>query len=339
PYARDSSVQHLIAFPKLDSTHWRSASWRDSRAGYANGRFAMDINVIWAPAALDAIADILTELRALGLPPATSADPADSTLARYASDPAAARRAAGVWRGAERHFLVTLAAREIEARVAAKLAWLPASESGYWERVSRTPGAVPDSLTFLALALDSAGHPIPVENTDPATRLFLVGPRVPPGHGPVSREVLLRDVSTFVRPYPVGLFVDRVGPLVANDTYAPRDVWDVFRDDTYHSPRVVWGREVELILLGLAQQILAATDSSGAPADPALAPYVDSLRGALRTVAGSVERSGVAHSELWSYTIHGDAATPVRYGTSSDVQLWSTTDLAVQYMMSRLPHR
>jgi hypothetical protein len=339
PYARDSSVQHLIAFPKLDSTHWRSASWRDSRAGYANGRFAMDINVIWAPAALDAIADILAELRALGLPLTMPDDRADTTLARYARDPSLARRAAGVWRGAERHFVVTLGAREIQARVSAKLAWLPESESGYWQRVSRTRGITPDSLAFLALSLDSAGHPIPVVNTDPATRLFLAGARVPPEHGPVSRDVLLRDVSTFVRPYPVGLFVARVGPLVANDTYAPRDVWDVFRDDTYHSPRVVWGREVELILLGLAQQIAAATESAGAPVDPSLAPYVDSLRTALRTMAGSVEGSGVAHSELWSYTIDGDVATPIRYGTSSDVQLWSTTDLAVQYMMSRLPHR
>jgi hypothetical protein len=28
---------------------------------------------------------------------------------------------------------------------------------------------------------------------------------------------------------------------------------------------------------------------------------------------------------------------PVRYGTGSDVQLWNTTDLAVQYALSRLP--
>jgi hypothetical protein len=28
---------------------------------------------------------------------------------------------------------------------------------------------------------------------------------------------------------------------------------------------------------------------------------------------------------------------PMRYGTASDVQLWSTTDLAVQFALSRLP--
>src|SRR5438105_3432949 len=53
PYARDPAVQNLIASPRLDATHWRSISWRDSNAGYGNGRFEMDINAIWAPRALD----------------------------------------------------------------------------------------------------------------------------------------------------------------------------------------------------------------------------------------------------------------------------------------------
>jgi hypothetical protein len=56
PYTRDPQATNLVGFVKRDSTHWRSASWRDSDAGYANGRFAMDINAIWAPRALEAIA-------------------------------------------------------------------------------------------------------------------------------------------------------------------------------------------------------------------------------------------------------------------------------------------
>jgi hypothetical protein len=42
------------------------------------------------------------------------------------------------------------------------------------------------------------------------------------------------------------------------------------------------------------------------------------------------------HNELWSYEIRGGRLVPVRYGTSSDVQLWNTTDLAVEYVLSRL---
>ena len=51
---------------RRDSTHWQSASWRDSDAGYANGRFAMDINAIWAPRALRGHPSSLHSLRALG---------------------------------------------------------------------------------------------------------------------------------------------------------------------------------------------------------------------------------------------------------------------------------
>src|SRR2546422_6258470 len=45
--------------------HWISASWRDSRAGYAGGRFAMDVNVIWVPHALEAIGTIFDWLKRL----------------------------------------------------------------------------------------------------------------------------------------------------------------------------------------------------------------------------------------------------------------------------------
>ncbi|HET6777979.1 MAG TPA: hypothetical protein VFH26_03745, partial [Gemmatimonadales bacterium] len=39
PYVRRQEVTNLVRFPRLDSTRWRSASWRDSDAGYAQGRF------------------------------------------------------------------------------------------------------------------------------------------------------------------------------------------------------------------------------------------------------------------------------------------------------------
>ena len=46
-----------------------------------------------------------------------------------------------------------------------------------------------------------------------------------------------------------------------------------------------------------------------------------------------MDRSGLRHAELWSYTIENGRLVPSRYGTSSDVQLWSLTDLAVQYLL------
>ncbi|MEP6551332.1 MAG: hypothetical protein ABJB95_09120, partial [Gemmatimonadales bacterium] len=190
-------------------------------------------------------------------------------------------------------------------------------------------------LGFLAISLDSSGKPIPVVNTDPATWLMLRD------GSDVSAEAIgavERDVRAMMRQYPVGLFIDGLGPVVANDAYATPAVWEAFRSDTYHSPRVVWGREVNLILLGLANQITGATDNTGKakPATAAVIEYVDHMKGALMQTYLAVEASGLKHNELWSYEISGGVLKPIRYGASTDVQLWNVTDLAVQFVLKRL---
>jgi hypothetical protein len=114
-------------------------------------------------------------------------------------------------------------------------------------------------------------------------------------------------------------------------------VWNVFERDQYHSPRVVWGREVNLVTLGLARQLAAAVDARGRPRDPSLTPWVASLTSALRKVQTAVDASGLRQFELWSYRIDNGRLLPVRYGTSSDVQLWNTTSLAVQWALALLP--
>jgi hypothetical protein len=325
-YVRDPRPGNLVSFEKRDSTHWRSASWRDSDAGYANGRFAMDINAIWAPRALEAIGSILAALPAAGVTRQTldsvAPDLAKGTLGNYLADTTSLRRAIGLWNRAWHHFVVALGPREISTRTEAKLAWLPAAEGAYWRGILADHPGAGDSLAFLALALDSAARPIPVVNTDPATELFL--------DATSPRPARLDALESFMRPYPVGLFVDRLGPVVANDAYAPRRVWEAFARDAYHSPRVVWGREVNLLLLGLAHEV---ERGSGRPAGPSVGRAADALR---RTLA-AVRASGLEHNELWSYRIERGRLLPTRYGTSSDVQLWSSTDLALQYLLARLP--
>jgi hypothetical protein len=170
-------------------------------------------------------------------------------------------------------------------------------------------------------------------NTDPATWLMLRDGR---DVTPAELGTVRRDVRAIMRPYPVGLFVDRLGPVVANDAYAPRSVWEAFKQDTYHSPRVVWGREVNLILLGLANQVSGATDAATRPLSAELTPYVTEMKDALRRTNAAVEASGLKHNELWSYEIVDGALKPIRYGASTDVQLWNVTDLAVQYVLARL---
>ena len=289
PYARAQVATNLVSF-KRDADGWcHPGSWRDSRVGYAGGCFAFDVNVVWVPAALRAIGAIDSTLRAIGEPGIENA--------------AAIARAAEAWRGTGRHFMVALEPADVEARVRAKLASLTAPEHAHWDSVIVATGFPTDTLRFPAVSLDSAGRPIPVMSTDPAMWLLLE-------RQPDERETEL--LRPFVLPYPIGLFIDGVGLAVANDAFATPRVWDMFERDLYHSPRVVWGREVNVLLAALATRNRPGV--------------VDSVRTA-------VARSGLQYAELWSYKFDGGALRPVRYGSSSDVQLWTLTDLAVQYLL------
>ena len=289
-YTRQPTATNLVSF-KRDPDGWcHPGSWRDSRVGYAGGCFAFDVNVVWVPQALLAIGVIDSVLRQMGEPALEQADDV--------------RRAAQAWKGAARHFLVALAPADVESRVRAKLASLPEVERAHWDSVIARTGFPNDSLRFPAVSLDSAGQPIPVMTTDPGMWLLL------------ERQAGAREaelLKPFLLPYPVGLFIDGVGLAVANDAYAPPAVWQLFERDLYHSPRVVWGREVNVLLAALATR---------------------NHPGAIDSVRTAVARSGLQYAELWSYKFENGTLRPVRYGSASDVQLWTLTDLAVQYLLN-----
>jgi hypothetical protein len=289
PYAADPVATNLVSFRRLEDGWWHAGSWRDSRVGYAGGRFAMDVNVVWVPAALRGIGTIDSALRALALP--------------GIPDAPAARAALDAWREAARHFGVALAPDEVASRVRARLAALPETERTHWEAVLARHGFPADTLKFLAISIDSLGQPIPVMSTDPAMLLLLET------LAPEREAELLRP---FLLPYPVGLLVEGLGPLAANDVYARPEVWEMFERDRYHSPRVVWGREVNVLLSALARR---------------------SQRAPLDSVLTQVERSGLSHAELWTYRIDGQELRPVRFATGTDVQLWNLTDLALQFLL------
>ncbi len=342
PYVEQPTVTNLVGFQFRDDRGFHPGSWRDSRAGYGNGRFAMDVNVVWVPQSLAAARRILDTVTAFDV---TSSDvgwpiPADApTLRRYVDQPAALERALMTWRQARRHFEVRIAPEEIGRHVTQTLDSFPAAERDYWRR--RLAAATRDrrALSFLALALDSLGQPIRVANTDPATDLFLGNHTEEVVQGLSSPEAVSQMLDVFERPYPIGLYVDGLGPLVANDAYARRAVQRDFRDDLYHSPHVVWGREVNLLLLGLARQIGHAYDDTGRLRQDSetMRAYVARLRRLLEATRQAVEASGMRHNELWRYRIEGEALRPVRYGSSSDIQLWNLTDLAVGFQLERLP--
>lgn len=340
-YTREPSVENLVSFPKRSAGGYHAASWRDSNAGYGGGRFAMDVNVIWVPNALESIETIFRSLRGLGFSTRDleSAAPMlrESVLGTYANDSTALRRAIDTWRGTASHFMVRLSRSEVAARITRKLASWPENEGRYWSGVLSRSTVPDDTLEFLDVSLDSVGQPIGIANTDVATRWFLDDITEDVLAEPGRATAALRELNVATLQYPRGLFVERLGPVVANDAFASPQVWEAFRRDDYHSPRVVWGREVNLLLLGLMRQLGAAHDASGQLRDARLQPYVEALDRALRQTVTAVEESGLKHNELWSYRIEGDRLLPIRWGSSSDVQLWNLTNLVVEFLKARVP--
>src|SRR5207302_6260696 len=136
-----------------------------------------------------------------------------------------------------------------------------------------------DTVRFLALSLDAAGQPIPIVNTDPAMLLLVDS---------LSTNRVSELIAPIMVKYPVGLFVNDLGPLVANDAYATRPVWDAFRADRYHSPTVVWGRDVNILLAGLARQIRGAAPGSD----------VGFLKDAVQRIVTAVDSSARRRPEL-----------------------------------------
>jgi hypothetical protein len=344
PYARVPTATNLVSFLRRDDAGWLPGSWRDSRAGYGNGRFAMDVNVVWVPRALEGLERILEEVNTLGLSVEDALAGASmdvSALEAYRTDRSVLAAAITRWRGARRHFEIRLDQHAMQSAVDRWLASAPRGDRDYWRGVVTEDGAAERPLQFLALALDDSGRPIAAANTDPATDLFLGSYTQNIVAGIADPAAVYPLVDPIMRPFPVGLFVEGLGPVVVNDAYANPRVQQRFREDLYHSPRVVWGREVNLFLLGLARQIGAAYGPSGEMrvASDGVRVYVDVLRDALDATQAAVHASGLSHNELWTYRIENGRLIPVRYGVSSDIQLWNVTDLTVGFLLDRLPQR
>ena len=317
-YTKEPVPNNLIGFPSRGAGHWFSGSWRDSDAGYANGRYAMDINAIWVPEALEAVKNILSVVGMFGVTP----DSLESlglaaALSHYGRHPLTLDEAIRTWRGAVRHFVVTLEEPVVRDHVLARLRWLPSDAQQLWHKIYEAV-SIPGPFRFLALSLDSVGAPLPVPHTDGGMLLFL--------RNLDQTDLLDLILTPVLTPYPVGLYVEGLGPVAANDTYASRKVWEEFRNDRYHSPYVVWGREVNLLLLGLLRQRSLVKDGSD---------LSNRLQEAYQRIFDAAESSGLKHNELWTYRIHDTRLLPARYPTGSDIQAWNITDLTVQFLLWR----
>jgi len=132
------------------------------------------------------------------------------------------------------------------------------------------------------------------------------------GAQPAERETeLLRRFSFRIQ----CLFIDGVGLAVANDAYASRRLWQMFERDLYHR-RASCGGEINMLLAALATR---------------------TVRRPVESVRSAAQRSGLHTPSCGATSSRDRPCAPVRYGSSSDVQLWKLTDLAVQYLSLSRP--
>ena len=301
PFAREPTADNLI---KLKDG-LPAGNWRDSREGLGNGRIAYDINAVFVPAALMAIA----RLHDSGL------------LDDYASTEAGFSQAAALaelWANrAPSLFKVRMPydqARQHLADYAAQIG-VPDREALASLENEAAPGEA--ALTFNAVALDAQGQAIPILNSDDGLALLFKNP---------SPAELERVAATLLRPFPAGLLTP-VGLVVANPAYASNDLRQLFTSNHYHGA-TVWSWQQALLAAGLKRQL----ERSDLPA--VTRQQLISAQTRLWQVISST--SALKNSELWSWSFMDGGYRLQPFGQrSSDetesnaAQLWSTVYLAI----------
>jgi hypothetical protein len=273
--------------------------WRDSNTGLAGGRIPYDVNAVFAPAALDAIA----ELQRSGV------------LQPYLGDDSGVR-GAGAMATAWRRSAPGLFRTELAASTAREDVAQSAAEAGVDPRpalASLPSGA----LRFEALSLDGEGRPIPVLNSDVSFDLLFGQP------APAEVE---EEVDDVMRPFPAGLMTD-VGAVVADAAYAAAPIRGELSRTAYHGA-VVWAWQEAVLIAGLDRQ-MERTDLP-APLRAKLASARDRLWTAVQSVGET------RTSELWSwawangrYQVQAFGAAAGDADESNAAQLWSTVFLAL----------
>lgn len=288
PFAERPGAERLIALKPGQY----AGNWRDSADGLGGGRYPFDVNAALAPAALGAIARL-----------------AGSGLLGQALDGEEAARMARIW-AQEAPPLFQVAVGGEEAARAARL---------YAASIGVRPAAPGADLRFRALALDAAGRPIPVMNSDEGFRLLFTDPPAPD---------VIGTVETLLRPFPAGLLSD-AGLLVANPAFAGPAAWPRFGPNRYHGA-VVWSWQQALLAAGIARQIARPDLSSGDRARLCAAQYR-----LWRVIDRTREQRA---RELWSWRADRQGAMiPVPFGgraadetEANAAQLWSTVYLGVR---------
>jgi hypothetical protein len=297
-FAAQPATMHLIGLKPGFSV----GDWRDSESGLGGGHYPYDVNAVLVPAALEAA----SELNDSGLlsPYLTAAD---RPLFR------GALQMAEVWRAK------APALFEVVIPHAAAISAIEAYAAS--QNIPAQPGVAAlgrDALRFPAIALDTAGVPIPVMHSDAGFALLFEEPDV---------ERLDRAVTVLMRPFPAGLMTG-AGMLVANPAFCPPALQARFSRNAYHGT-VVWSWQQALLAAGLARQLQRLD----------LPPPVRArLRTGQKVLWSAIEATqGISNFELWSWSFASGHYRVAPFGAaaadvdeSDAAQLWSTAYLAVR---------
>ena len=288
-------MEHLIALHPGEI----AGEWRDSENGLGGGTIPYNVNAVFVPAALRAIARL-----------------ADSDLLDARKNEAAAldraARMAEVWTTeAPRAFSVSVTPDAARAAVRAYAGAVGVDPAPALASLPREP------LRFNALSLNASGETVRVLNSDDGFALLFLDP---------PREEVELSVRAMMRPFPAGLLTG-AGLLVANAAFAEPSLQPLFSNQQYHGA-VIWSWQQAVLAAGLARQ-MRRTDLPPATRDL--------LRDAQVRLWNAI-RAGreVQSSELWSWSFAEGRYRVEPFGQrggdqteSNAAQLWSTIFLAL----------
>ncbi len=296
-YAQQPQASHLISLKSGSNV----GEWRDSETGLGGGRYPYDVNAVFVPAALEAIA----RMTAAGLLDSYANDQQKQSLA-------VARSFANVWsHKAPRLFQVRIPEAEAKQKVE-----IYAREIGV--PADAALDALPSGdLVMNAIALDAHHQPIPVLNSDGGFALLFEN---------LPAAELNQIVGNAMRPFPAGLLTD-AGLVVANPVFASDPLKRAFDRNAYHGT-VIWSWQQALFAAGLERQLTRGD----LPDDT-----MNRLRSAQRKLWSVIENTRESRSsELWTWRFENGRYQAAPFGqTSGDAdesnaaQLWSTVYLAI----------
>jgi len=296
-FAADPRAPNLIALkPGSDA-----GQWRDSNDGLGGGRIPYDVNAVFVPAALEAVARFFESgLLAVYL------DSVDRDLFSHAKVMAA------TWREkAGPLFDVSVPSTIARHDITNYAASLKIADGAALNSVDDS------AVSFPALSLTADNNTIPVIHSDVGFELLF---------GQPTSTALRAGVTAIMRPFPAGLLTP-VGVVVANPVYATPAIQGKLTRSAYHGT-VVWSWQQAVLAAGLRRQL----QRQDLPT--ALKQQLGAAQTELWRAIGKAH--SMRNSELWSWSFAKDSFEIAPFGAnaadadeSNAAQLWSTVYLAI----------